>query len=137
MDILKLGASLLMDKLGDGNSDLGSISSALGGLLSDNDGNLNLGNIVSSMQEMGLGSIVESWLGDGDNEAISGEQVKELFGGERISELASQMGTDENSVLAGLSEALPQVVDKSSSGGSLLDSLGGLDGVMNMARKLF
>ncbi len=137
MDILKLGASLLMDKLGDGNSDLGSISSALGGILSDNDGNLNLGNIVSSMQEMGLGSIVESWLGDGDNEAISGEQVKELFGGERISELASQMGTDENSVLAGLSEALPQVVDKSSSGGSLLDSLGGLDGVMNMARKLF
>ncbi len=137
MDILKLGASLLMDKLGDGNSDLGSISSALGGLLSDNDGNLNLGNIVSSMQEMGLGSIVESWLGDGDNEAISGEQVKELFGGERISELASQMGTDENSVLAGLSEALPQVVDKSSSAGSLLDSLGGLDGVMNMARKLF
>ncbi len=138
MDILKLGASLLMDKLGGGNGgDLGGISSALSSLLSDNDGNLNLGNIVSAMQEKGLGSVVESWLGDGDNEAISGEQVKELFGSEKISELASQVGADEESVLSGLSEALPQVVDKSSSGGSLLDSLGGLDGVMNMAKKLF
>ncbi|HFC53982.1 MAG TPA: DUF937 domain-containing protein [Gammaproteobacteria bacterium] len=137
MDILKLGASLLMDKLGGGNSDLGSISSALSGLLSDNDGNLNLGNLVSSMQEKGLGSVVESWLGDGENEAISGEQVKELFGSDKISQVASQMGADEESVLSGLSEALPQVVDKSSSGGSLLDSLGGLGGVMDMAKKLF
>lgn len=134
MDILKLGASLLMNKLGGGNADLNGISSALSGLLSDSKGNLDLGSIVSSMQEKGLGSVAESWLGDGENEAISGEQVKELFGSEKISQVACQMGADEESVLSGLSEALPQVVDKSSSGGSLLDSLGD---VMNMAKKLF
>ncbi len=137
MDIMKLGASLLMDKLGGGDGNLDSITSALGGLLSDNNGNLDLGSIVSGLQEKGLGSVVESWLGDGDNESISADQVKELFGSEKVSEIASQLNTDEGSVLDGLSEALPQILDKSSSGGSLLDSIGGIDGVMNMAKKLF
>ncbi len=137
MDIMKLGASLLMDKLGGGDGNLDNITSALGGLLSDNNGNLDLGSIVSGLQEKGLGSVVESWLGDGDNESISADQVKELFGSEKVSEIASQLNTDEGSVLEGLSEALPQILDKSSSGGSLLDSIGGIDGVMNMAKKLF
>lgn len=136
MDIMQIGASLLKDKLG-GGGNMDSITSALGGLLSDNDGNLNLGNIVSGLQEKGLGSVVASWLGDGDNEAISADQVKELFGSEKISQVASQLGTDEGAVLNGLSEALPQVVDKSSSGGNLLDSLGGIDGIADMAKKLF
>ncbi len=137
MDIMKLGASLLMNKLGGGGGNLDSITSALGGLLSDNDGNLNLGNIVSGLQEKGLGSVVGSWLGDGDNETIPADKVKELFGSEKISEMASKLNTDEGSVLDGLSEALPQIVDKSSSGGSLLDSVGGVGGVLNMAKKLF
>jgi hypothetical protein len=33
--------------------------------------------------------------------------------------------------------ALPQMVDKASSGGSLLDSIGGVEGVLGMAGKLF
>ncbi len=137
MDILKLGASLLMDKLGSGDGNLDDITSALGNLLSDENGNLDLGNIVSTMQEKGLGSVVESWLGDGENDAISGDQVMELFGSERISQIASQLGSDEGSLLDALSDALPQVVDNASSGGSLLDSIGGLEGAWNMAKKLF
>ncbi len=137
MDILKLGASLLMDKLGSGDGNLDDITSAFGNLLSDENGNLDLGNIVSTMQEKGLGSVVESWLGDGENDAISGDQVMELFGSERISQIASQLGSDEGSLLDALSDALPQVVDNASSGGSLLDSIGGLEGAWNMAKKLF
>ncbi len=137
MDILKLGASLLMDKLGSGDGNLDDITSALGNLLSDENGNLDLGNIVSGLQEKGLGSVVESWLGDGENDAISGDQVMELFGSERISQIASQLGSDEGSLLDALSDALPQVVDNASSGGSLLDSIGGLEGAWNMAKKLF
>ncbi len=137
MDIMKLGASLLMEKLGSSDGNLDSITSALGGLLTDSSGNLDLGSIVSGLQEKGLGSIAESWLGDGENEAISADSVKDLFGSEKISQIASQLNTDEGSILNGLSEALPQIMDKSSSGGSLLDSIGGMDGVLNMAKKLF
>ncbi len=137
MDILKLGASLLMEKLGSGDGNLDDITSVLGNLLSDENGNLDLGSIVSGLQEKGLGSIVESWLGDGENAPISGDQIAELFGSEKIAQIASQLGSDEGSVLDALSDALPQVVDNASSGGSLLDSIGGLEGAWNMARKLF
>lgn len=138
MDIMKMGADLLMRKLGgEGGLDLDNAGNLLSGLFSDGDGNFNMQSMLDSLQEQGLGGLADSWLGDGDNEAISPEQIQEVVGADKIRELASQFGSDEGSLLSGLSEALPQVVDKSSSGGSLLDSIGGLDGVMDMAKKFF
>ncbi|MEE9423195.1 MAG: YidB family protein [Gammaproteobacteria bacterium] len=136
MDLMKLGTQLLASKLG-GGADSGMIGSVLGGLLSDGDGKSNMGGMVSSMKEKGMGSIADSWLGDGDNESISTDQVRDLVGGSKVSEMASQLNTDEGSLLEGLKDALPQIMDKSSSGGSLLDNIGGLSGALNMAKKLF
>ena len=133
MDLMKLGTQLLAGKLGSGvNSD--AVTAALGGLLSGGDGQSNMGGIIAAMQGKGLGAIAESWLGDGNNEDISTEQVREVIGNGKITEMASQLNTDEGSLLDGLKDALPQIIDKSSSGGSLLDSAGGL---LGMAKKFF
>jgi uncharacterized protein YidB (DUF937 family) len=131
MDLMKIGTQLLAGKLGSG-VDSDAVTAALGGLLSGGDGQSNLGGIIAAMQGKGLGAIAESWLGDGNNEDISTEQVREVVGNDRISEMASQLNTDEGSLLDGLKDALPQIIDKSSSGGSLLDSAGGL---LGMAKK--
>ncbi len=142
MDIMKLGTQLLMSKLG-GTANAGGIEAALSGLLgSENSGNggLDLGSLVSKMtseQGGGLQNLAASWLGDGANEAISGEQIKSLFGNDKIAQFASQLGIDENSAAESLSDAVPQMVDKSSSGGSLLDAVGGIEGALNLAKKLF
>ena len=87
------------------------------------------------MKEKGMGDVADSWLGDGDNADISPDQLKDVLGADKISAAAAELGTDEGSLLEGLREAVTQMVDKSSSGGSLLDSLGGLGGVANMAKK--
>ena len=138
MDILKMGAELLMNRIGgEGGLDMGNAGNMLSSLFSDDEGNFNMQSLMDRFQENGLGDIANSWLGDGDNEAISEGQLQEVVGSEKIRELAAQFGTDEGSLLSGLSEALPQVVDKASSGGSLLDNIGGLDGVMDMAKKFF
>ncbi|MGH1543460.1 MAG: YidB family protein [Arenicella sp.] len=135
MDIMKLGAQLLAAKLGNNaNSDM--VQSAIGSLLGNDSGNgIDLGNLVSGLQGGGLGNIVESWLGDGDNEEISEQQVEGIFGADKIQEMASQLGADQSEVLAGLKDALPQMVDKSSSAGSLLDSVGGISGLAGLASK--
>jgi uncharacterized protein YidB (DUF937 family) len=133
MDLMNLGKQLLASKLGsDANS--GALASALDGLLSGGDGKTGLGGIISAMQDKGLGSVAESWLGDGDNADISTEQVREVVGNDKIAAMASELNTDEGSLLDGLKEALPQIIDKSSSGGSLMDNAGGL---LGMAKKLF
>lgn len=134
MDIMSMAKGLLAQKLG-ANSD--AVGDALGSLMGGKDGGLDLGSLVGGLQAKGLGDVASSWLGDGANADISTDQVKELLGGDKISAAASQLGTDEGSLLAGLKDAIPQMVDKSSSGGSLLDSVGGLGGVAGMAKKFF
>ena len=137
MDVLQMGAELLKNSMGgQGNQNTDAVSGVLQKLIGNGD-QLDIAGIVSAMQSGGLASIVSSWLGDGDNDAISESQIRDAVGGDKITEAAAQLGTDENSLLAGLTRALPQMVDRSSSGGSLLDAIGGLDGAMNMAKKLF
>jgi uncharacterized protein YidB (DUF937 family) len=96
---------------------------------------VDLAGIVSKMASNGdLGNIVNSWLGDGANSAISAESLLGRLGENQIADFASNLGTDSGSAAATLSEVLPQMIDKSSSGGSLLDAAGGLDGLLGAAK---
>ena len=136
MDIMKLGTQLLMSKVGGGNNaDSNAVQTALGSLLGNGD-SPDFTSLLQGLQSGGLGDIAKSWLGDGDNAAISANQVKGLVDGDKLSQLASILGTDENSILSSLQETMPQMVDKASSGGSLLDSLGGLGGAAKLAKGL-
>jgi len=128
---MNLATGLLSKKLG-GNSD--AIASAMDGLLGDGD-KMDIGSLVSGLQSKGLGDVASSWLGDGANAEISADQLKGVLGSEKVAQAAAQLGTDEGSLLSGLTDALPQLIDKSSSGGSLLDSVGGIGGLAGMAKK--
>ena len=110
------------------------VGAALNGLIGQGD-KMDIGSLVSGFKDKGMGDVAESWLGDGENAPVSAEQLKDVLGAEKIAQAASQLGTDEGSLLSGLQEALPQMVDKGSSGGSLLDSLGGVGGLAGMAKK--
>ncbi|CAA6827053.1 MAG: Unknown protein [uncultured Thiotrichaceae bacterium] len=142
-NIVKMGASAFTSsKLsGDAGSNLNSdtLTSALGGLLggNDNEGSLDLGSLLSGMQSGGLGDIAKSWLGDGENESISIDQITSMLGSDKISEFASQLGVSDEEAAGGLADALPQMVDNASSGGSILDSIGGVSGAIGMASKFF
>jgi len=98
---------------------------------------MDVAGLVGNLQEKGLGNIAESWLGDGENQSISADQLKDVLGAEQVTQAAADLGTDANSLLGGLQAALPQLVDKASSGGSLLDSVGGLGALGGIAKKLF
>ncbi len=135
MDIMKLGTQLLMSKLGNAGVDSNAVQTALGSLLGNGD-SPDIAGLLSSLQSNGMGDIAKSWLGDGSNEAISAEQVKNVVDESKLSQLASVLGTDESSVLSGLQDAMPQMVDNASSGGSLLDSIGGLSGAAKLAKGL-
>ncbi len=137
MDLMKLATQLLASKLGgsaSGNTDM--LQSVIGGLLGGSgDKGIDLGSLVGNLQNGGLGDIAESWLGDGDNAEISGEQLESILGSDKLQAAAQQLGADQGDLMNGLKEMIPQVVDKSSSGGSLLDSVGGIGGLASMASK--
>ncbi len=139
MDLLQIGAQLLQSKLGS-NIQTGDIASALSGLLGGD--NFDIGSLISKIQgNSGLASMAASWLGDGANSAMSGSQVMDIFGKDKVSEFASKLNIDEGTASNGLADMLPQLIDKASSGGSLLESamgsMGGAGGLMGMVGKLF
>jgi len=135
MDIVQMGVDLLSKQMGSSGADANSLSNALSGLLGDGQGGVDLAGLASKMASSGdLGNILNSWLGDGANSAITAESLTGLLGDSKIAEFASQLGTDPQSAANGLADVLPQLVDKSSSGGSLLDSVGGMDGLLGAAR---
>ena len=142
-NLLKMGAQMFIDskKSGDAGSalDIGSLASALSGLAGGDrsGGNFDMGSLLSKMDSGGLGAMAQSWLGDGNNEAISPDQISNMLGDEKISDFASKLGLSNEEAAGGLADALPQMVDKASSGGSLLDSIGGVSGAIGLAGKLF
>jgi len=138
-DLLQMGAKVFSESnlSGDAGSnlDLGSIVSALSGLTGGQ--GFDLGSLMNNLDAGGLGDIATSWLGDGGNEGISPDQVASVIGSDKIADFASKLGLSTEEAVGGLSEALPQIMDQGSSGGSLLDAIGGIEGALGLAGKLF
>lgn len=144
MDLLKVGGSLIQGNSDDATTglDVGDIANALGGLIGNNEGGLDLGSLVGGLSQNGLGEIVGSWLGNGENKSISADQVTDLLGSDKISEFASNLGLSVDSAKGALADALPQVVDQATSGedsmvDQMLAQVGGAGGAMDMLGKMF
>jgi uncharacterized protein YidB (DUF937 family) len=144
MDLLKVGGSLIQNNSDDATTglDAGDIVGALGGLLGNSDGGLDLASLVSGLSENGLGEVVGSWLGSGENSAISADQITDLLGSDKISEFASSLGITAESAKGALADALPQVIDQATEGeggivGDMLAQVGGPAGAVDMLGKMF
>jgi len=144
MDLLKVGGSLIQGNSDDATTrlDVGDIAGALGGLLGNSEGGLDLSSLVGGLASNGLGDIVGSWMGNGENASISPDQITDLLGSDKISEFASSLGLSVDSAKGALADALPQVVDQATSGeGGMLDDMlanvGGPKGAMDMLGKMF
>jgi len=131
MDFMNLAKGMLAQKLG-GNAD--AVGGVMDSLIGGGD-KADVGGLLETLKAKGLGDVAESWLGDGANKEISAEELKGALGETEVAAAAEKLGTDEASLLDTLKEALPQLVDKSSNGGSLLDSIGGVGGLAGMAKK--
>lgn len=136
--ILKLAAGSFQSQLGGAGKGLpvAGIVAALSALLMK-DGKLDIGGLVSQMQSGGLANLAASWLGDGGNMPIDAKQIASLFGQSRLQAFAGQLGLDQGQALKGLEGALPVIIDKASSGGSLQASLGDAGAVLGSLGKLF
>ena len=143
-DLFKMGAELIQNNSDDATTslDTNSISSAIGGLLQGNDGNLDLSGIMSSLSNGNLSEIVNSWLGNGENMPIDTAQITQLLGADKVEEFASSLGLSFDSASQALSDALPQVIDKATTGednivSQMLSQVGSVEDAMNIFNKMF
>lgn len=87
-----------------------------------------LGNLAAAFQQHGLGNLLQSWMGAGQNLPISGEQIQQVLGTGALSEMAAKAGIGVPDAARTLSDLLPKVVDKLSPDGKepAGNDLGGL-----------
>ena len=136
MSVIDIAGKLFSEHL-NGSVDQNKIISALTTLFSGENGDIDIMGIVSKFQSNGIGSLVSSWMGDGENSPISVDQVIDIFGSEKISEFASNMDLDQGSATEGLSSMIPELINKASSPESMLENIGGADSLVNAAKKFF
>lgn len=140
--IMRDGAQAFQSKLdadGDGQIEVSDLVPALTDLFTNKDGEMDISSMISGLNAGGLTSIAQSWLGDGDNEAIDGEQVTGLLGMGTISSLASKLGVQVEQAVDGLQEAIPSIIDQASNSVDSVAEIAGdlFEGDTSSAEALF
>lgn len=68
--------------------------------------------LLQSLSSGGLGKQVQSWVGDGENEAVQPSQLSSALGGDMISQLAGKLGIPPEQVSQLLASALPALINQ-------------------------
>ena len=111
--------------------------SAITSMLSNDGAQGGLGGLVSKFQQAGMGDVIDSWVGTGANQQVSGDQLTQVLGGDAMADMAQQMGLNSGDLAQQLSHILPGVIDKLTphgqapaaglgNSGDLMGMLGGL-----------
>ena len=78
-----------------------------------------LAGLLNRFKSQGLGDVVSSWIGTGQNQPIDPDQVEKALGQDKVQEIAAKMGVSTGEVSQGLAKVLPEVVDKMTPQGSI------------------
>lgn len=89
---------------------LGGAGGGLGGLLGGLGGAGALGALVSQLQQKGLGSQVNSWVGPDQNQPVAPQQLADALGEDNLEQLQQQTGLPRQALLSELAQTLPEAV---------------------------
>lgn len=118
--------------LGQGGGGGGDLVQVVAGMLHDGAPGGGLAGLVQKFEQGGLGDVIASWIGTGQNLPISADQLHQVLGSDTIGRIAQQLGLSHGDAAGQLAQMLPQVIDKLTPNGSVpaggLGDLGGLLG---------
>jgi uncharacterized protein YidB (DUF937 family) len=70
-----------------------------------------ISGLAERFTAQGLGHIVSSWIGTGQNLPISPQQLQGVLGSEQVQAIATKAGMQPEQVNSGLAQILPHLVD--------------------------
>ncbi len=104
---------------GQGGAGQGAVSSILE-MLQNQPGGLS--GMVQNFHQNGLGDVVSSWIGTGQNLPISADQLQSVLGSEQVQMIAQKLGISTADAGSHLASLLPQIIDGLSPNGRLPQS---------------
>ena len=111
--LLPVVLGMLANRQGAGPGAAGfSAISALGGGGGGAGGLGGLGGLLEQLTRSGYGQQATSWVGTGRNQPLPPQAWSDVFGSDKLSAIAAQAGLSEDQTRHGLSELMPEVVDR-------------------------
>ena len=101
---------------GDTSGKAAPLIGILSGLLTQCGG---LQGLASKFSQSGQGDAFSSWVGLGENQSISSNQIQEALGSDQVRAIAARMGVDPAMASNFLAEYLPKIVDKLTPAGKI------------------
>jgi uncharacterized protein YidB (DUF937 family) len=95
-----------------------------------------LGGLLEQMQRTGFREQADSWVSRGTNKPISPDAMSQIFGKDGLEAIARQAGISPDEASHGLSELLPEVVDRMTPDGEAPDPDALANSVDDFARRL-
>ncbi len=81
------------------------------GMLSNDGAHGGLGGLVGKFQQAGMGDAVNSWIGNGQNQAISGDQLSQVLGSGAMGDIAAKLGMSHGDAAGSLAQMLPGLIN--------------------------
>ena len=78
----------------------------------------NLDELMKKFEATGAGKSFRSWVGTGENEPITADQIKNAFGRD-LDELAGKVGMGKDEAADEIAKKLPDAVDKATPNGEI------------------
>jgi uncharacterized protein YidB (DUF937 family) len=98
--------------MGQQGGGMGALASAAGSLLANDGQHGGLSGLIDKFQQAGLGDVVGSWVGSGQNMPISADQLQNVLGSDAVAGIAAKLGMNPSDAVGQLSNLLPGLVDK-------------------------
>jgi uncharacterized protein YidB (DUF937 family) len=95
-----------------------------------------LGGLLEQLQRAGYGEQADSWVGRGANKPIPSDAMSQIFGREGLQQISRRAGISEDEASRGLSQLLPEVVDRVTPDGEVPDADALTNRVDDFARRL-
>jgi uncharacterized protein YidB (DUF937 family) len=126
MGLLDAAMGMLDSAIGSDQNQDGDIKAkliqAVIGMLASKAQDAGLQNLMSAFQNAGLGEIINSWVGNGENLPISAEQIMKALGGGQLGQLAQSAGVTEGQAASGLADLLPSLINQMTPNGQAGDA---------------
>lgn len=102
-----------------GGMNLGALAAVLAPLVMKLLKGGGLQKLVQNAQANGLTSEADSWVGTGENQQVSADQMKNVVGHDVVQQVAQEAGISEDEAAGVLAQVVPQVVNGLTPNGQL------------------
>ena len=89
-------------------------------------GGQGIDGIVSQLTSAGMGQQVQSWIGMGVNQPVSGQQIQQAVDPAALQQLAQRTGLNHEQVCEHVAQVLPHLIDQATPDGQLQAANGGM-----------